>query len=199
QANASAKKTAAQNEVTIRNLKVGMVIANMLYFLLRFILPNRSFPPTMRQLTLYFMTGIPEFVLFRHLSSVGLPRRDPTTGTLIAAGEDLSQQGVTEWCFDVIYVTWACQVGSSLIGDYVWWLYLSIPLYAAYKIYVSFLAPFLRMNSPSQAGAASPNGPANGDSKDTELLSKKQQKMQKKAEKRGGADPSPQARIKGRR
>lgn len=72
------------------------------------------------------MTAIPEFVLFRHLSTVGSPRRDPTTGALIAPGEDLGTPGVTEWCFDVIYVTWACLVGSSLLGEFVWWLYLSV-------------------------------------------------------------------------
>lgn len=80
----------------------------------------------MRQLTPYFMTAIPQFVLFRHLSTVGSPRRDVATGTLIAPGEDLGAPGVTEWCFDVIYVTWACQVGSSLIGESIWWLYLSV-------------------------------------------------------------------------
>ena len=72
------------------------------------------------------MTAFPEFVLFHHLSSIGLPRRDPTTGTLIAAGEDLAQPGVTEYCWDVIYVTWICQVGSSLFGEFVWWLYLTV-------------------------------------------------------------------------
>jgi len=171
-----------------------MLIANGLYFLLRFILPNRSFPPTMRQLVLYLMTAFPEFVLFRHLSSVGLPRRDPTTGTLLSSGEDLGQQGVTEWCFDVIYVTWACQVGSSLIGEFVWWLYLSIPLYAFFKMYTSFLAPMLGMGGGggllSSPGITAPvsaqttgNGTttSNGTTKDGEApLSKKQQKMQKK-------------------
>lgn len=75
------------------------------------------------------MTAIPQFVLFRHLSAVGSPRRDSTTGALIAPGEDLGAPGVTEWCFDVIYVTWACLVGSSLLGEFVWWLYLSVSRY----------------------------------------------------------------------
>ena len=75
------------------------------------------------------MTAIPQFVLFRHLSTVGSPRRDIKTGALIAPGEDLGAPGVTEWCFDVIYVTWACLVGSSLLGEFVWWLYLSVRRY----------------------------------------------------------------------
>lgn len=97
-----------------------------LYFLLRLLLPNASFPPSLRQLTPYILTAIPQLVLFRHLSTVGSPRRDSATGTLIAPGEDLNASGVTEWCFDVIYVTWACQVGSALLGEFVWWLYLSV-------------------------------------------------------------------------
>lgn len=105
-----------------------------LYFLLRIILPGGSFPPTFRQLTLYILTAIPVLVLYRHLSSVGLPRRDPATGALIAPGEDLAQSGVTEWCWDVIYVTWACQVGSSLFGEWVWWGYLSVRKFSLFLV-----------------------------------------------------------------
>lgn len=153
---------------------------------------------------------------FIHRSSVGSPRRDAATSTLIAPGEDLNAPGVTEWCFDVIYVTWICQVGTSLFGEFVWWLYLSvsiplpcyatlssvytaclifcpvqIPLYAGWKLYTFVIAPMfgLRSTGPSLAPpvAANGNGTAqttsNGDA--AESLSRKQQKAQKKAEKKG--------------
>ncbi len=110
------------------------------YFILRLILPNRTFPPTWRQLTLYLTTTIPELVLFQHLTSTGSPKREPTTGALLAPGEDLSQGGVTEWCFDVIYITWFCQVGSALVGEFVWWLYLSVCFHTRPRLKQSLVA-----------------------------------------------------------
>lgn len=43
--------------------------------------------------------------LSRYLERIGSPRHDPTTGTLISAGEDLGRPGILEWCFDVVYIT----------------------------------------------------------------------------------------------
>ncbi|KAF8319559.1 uncharacterized protein EI90DRAFT_2630279 [Cantharellus anzutake] len=195
-ANASAKKTAAQNEVAIKNLQIGMLIANISYFLLRLILPYRTFPPTWRQLTLYIMTAIPEFVLFRHLISTGSPKREPNTGALIAPGEDLSQGGITEWCFDVIYITWLCQVGSALIGEFVWWLYLSIPLYAGFKAWSTFLSPLIASRSPPGSIVQSSNeGAVEGATNSADGLSKRQIKLQKRAEKHAQS----QTKMKGRR
>ncbi|KAH7344934.1 hypothetical protein B0J17DRAFT_637615 [Rhizoctonia solani] len=172
-ANASAKKVAAQNEVAIRNLQMGMLIANALYWLLRLLLrgPLLARGPTF----LYILTFIPTVVLYRHLTSIGLPRKEPKTGALISPGEDLNQSGITEWCWDIIYVTWGCAVGSSLLGNWVWWLYLVIPGYAALKIYTKFIGPMF-FNKPGSAPAeetpAAPTGP-----------SKRQQKLQTRADK----------------
>lgn len=87
---------------------------------------------------------MPSIFLSRYLERIGSPRHDPTTGTLISAGEDLSRPGIIEWCFDVIYITCAysilslrvilstrycvgaCQVGSGAFGTWVWWLYLIV-------------------------------------------------------------------------
>ncbi|KAF8318300.1 uncharacterized protein EI90DRAFT_3147303 [Cantharellus anzutake] len=185
-ANASAKKTAAQNEVAIKNLQIGMLIANISYFLLRLILPYRTFPPTWRQLTLYIMTAIPEFVLFRHLISTGLDR--PWGGFISG--------GITEWCFDVIYITWLCQVGSALIGEFVWWLYLSIPLYAGFKAWSTFLSPLIASRSPPGSIVQSSNeGAVEGATNSADGLSKRQIKLQKRAEKHAQS----QTKMKGRR
>ncbi|CEL57781.1 Meiotically up-regulated gene 69 protein OS=Schizosaccharomyces pombe (strain 972 / ATCC 24843) GN=mug69 PE=1 SV=4 [Rhizoctonia solani AG-1 IB] len=173
-ANASAKKVAAQNEVAIRNLQMGMLIANVLHWVLRFLFcrPVLARGPT----SLYILTFIPTVVLYRHLTSIGLPRKEPQTGTLISPGEDLSQSGITEWCWDIIYVTWGCAVGSSLLGNWVWWLYLVIPGYAGFKIYTKFVGPMFFNKSGSASvedtTAAEPTGP-----------SKRQQKLQQRAEK----------------
>ncbi|CAE6505010.1 unnamed protein product [Rhizoctonia solani] len=172
-ANASAKKVAAQNEVAIRNLQMGMLIANALYWILRLLLRR---PVLARGSTsLYVLTFIPTMVLYRHLTSIGLPRKEPNTGALISPGEDLNQSGITEWCWDIIYVTWGCAVGSSLLGNWVWWLYLVIPGYAAFKIYTKFVGPmFFNKSSPApvEDTATAPTGP-----------SKRQQKLQQRSDK----------------
>ncbi|KAG8736797.1 hypothetical protein FRC12_017447 [Ceratobasidium sp. 428] len=175
-ANASAKKVASQNEVAIQNLQRGMLIANLLYWVLR-ILFNR--PIVARGPTiLYVLTLIPTVFLYRHLTTIGLPRREPNTGALISPGEDLAQPGITEWCWDIIYLTWGCAVGSSLLGSWVWWAYLLIPGYAGYKVYTKFIGPMFfnkGVSAPAEqeaAAAAAPGGP-----------SKRQQKLQQRAEK----------------
>lgn len=35
---------------------------------------------------------------------MGTPRRD-STGNLVSPGDDLSQPGMTEWTFDVLYIS----------------------------------------------------------------------------------------------
>ena len=80
---------------------------------------------------MYALSLVPSVFLSRYLERIGSPRRDPTTGTLISAGEDLSRPGILEWCFDVVYITWACQVGSGAFGAWVWWLYLIVSLPSA--------------------------------------------------------------------
>ncbi|KAB5593424.1 Transcription factor TFIID complex subunit 8 c-term domain-containing protein [Ceratobasidium theobromae] len=173
-ANASAKKVAAQNEVAIRNLQIGMLIANVLYWVLRFFFrgPVLARGPT----TLYILTFIPTAVLYRHLTSIGLPRKEPKTGALISPGEDLNQSGITEWCWDIIYVTWGCAVGSSLLGNWVWWLYLVIPGYAGFKVYTKFVGPmFFNKGASASAEGDAADGPSGP--------SKRQQKLQQRAEK----------------
>jgi len=128
QANASAKKTAAQNEDALRNLTRGMLLAPLLALLLRLLL-GQSVIPSKTSSVLHVLTAVPLVILYKHLYSIGSPRRDPITGALIGSGEDLHMSGITEWCWDIVYITWACQVGSALVGEWFWWLYLSVRAY----------------------------------------------------------------------
>jgi len=181
-ANASAKRIASQNEIAIRNLQLGMIISNVLYFIIRLLHPSRSFPPSLSQLTIYILTFLPSLFLAQHLRTTGRPRRDPVTGTLISSGEDLDARGVTEWCWDVIYVTWACQVGSALLGEWFWFGYLSIPAFACWKLYTKVIGPmFLGRGGPQNTDSTEVVGEDKGTS--SEGLSKRQQKMQKRERK----------------
>ncbi|KAL4075763.1 hypothetical protein J3A83DRAFT_4089107, partial [Scleroderma citrinum] len=172
---------AGQNDRTIKNLRLGMVVPTILTLLLRLLFRRNSLPPSKGSLLIYVLTYLPALFLSRYLEKIGTARRDPITGALISSGEDLSQPGVTEWCFDILYVTWACQIGSGLFGEWFWYLYLVIPLYAVFKIWSSFVGPMLGRPSAS---------PSKEDEKGPETLSKRQEKLRKRGER---GDPRPRA------
>lgn len=46
-------------------------------------------------------------------------------GTLLSAGDDLSQAGLTQYMMDVVFVTWASQIFACVWGK-AWWLYASV-------------------------------------------------------------------------
>ena len=96
---------AHQNEAAVKTLKLGMIIPTIISLVLRFLFRRDSFPPSKGSLAIYIVTFFPAFFLSNYPVKIGTTRRDPTTGTLISYGEDLNQAGVTEWCFDILYVT----------------------------------------------------------------------------------------------
>ncbi|KAG6330841.1 hypothetical protein ID866_8249 [Astraeus odoratus] len=172
-AKGAAKRVASQNEQTIKHLRLGMVAPTILSLLLRLLFRRDSLPPSKGSLLIYVLTYLPALFLSRYLENIGSSRRDSATGALISSGEDLNQPGVTEWCFDILYVTWACQIGSGAFGEWFWYLYLVIPLYAIFKIWTSFIGPMLLGSS-----ASSPKN----DEKEPETVSKRQEKLRKRSE-----------------
>ena len=83
---------------------------------------------------IYVLTLAPSIFLYLFLVRAGTPRRD-ASGILISPGDDLNQAGLTDWSWDILYVTWACQVGSSLFGEWIWWLYLVVSVLIWKAIY----------------------------------------------------------------
>ncbi|KAH9943119.1 DUF788-domain-containing protein [Epithele typhae] len=78
------------------------------------------------------------------------------------------------WAFDVVYITWACQVFSGAFGAWVWWAYLIIPLYAVYKLWSSVISPMFFGGS---AASAEPEPEAK-----EAPTSKRQEKLRKRSE-----------------
>ncbi|KAF7301474.1 hypothetical protein MIND_00712800 [Mycena indigotica] len=174
-ANAAAKKIASQNEATVKTLKLGMLLPTILSLILRFLFRRSSLPPSKGSLFLYTATFFPAFFLSNYLIKIGTTRRDPTTGTLISFGEDLSQPGVIEWCFDVLYITCKsrlCQIGSGAFGEWFWWFYMVIPLYAIFKLWTSFISPMVFGRSSAPPEESTPQ----------ESTSKRQEKLRKRNE-----------------
>ncbi|KAF8803848.1 DUF788-domain-containing protein [Phlegmacium glaucopus] len=185
-ANASAKRIANQNESTVKILKLGMVLPTIISLIFRFLFRSSSLPPSNGSLALYVATFLPALFLYKYLVKIGTARRDPTTGTLISYGEDLSQQGVTEWCFDILYVTWACQIGSGAFGEWFWWLYMIIPLYAIFKLWITVISPMIlgMRETATPTGVPTEKEPSG---------SKRQEKLRKRHERGDGrirAQPS---------
>ncbi|KAF5322535.1 hypothetical protein D9619_000982 [Psilocybe cf. subviscida] len=175
-ANASGKRIASQNDATIKILRFGMFVPTLLSFLFRLLLRRSSLPPSKGSLAIYLVTFLPALFLNNYLVKIGTPRRDPTTGTLISQGEDLSQPGVTEWCFDILYITWVCQMGSGAFGEWFWWFYMIIPLYAVFKLWSSVISPMF-------LGGGQPSAPTNDAADKEGAPSKRQEKLRKRQEK----------------
>ncbi|ORY69858.1 uncharacterized protein BCR38DRAFT_405526 [Pseudomassariella vexata] len=122
------KDLAKSNVEALKNLHLGTLIVNTLFFLFNLIFKRRS-------LLLYVVLSIPSFICEYILESTGRPKYDPSTKALKTAGEDLSAPGLTEYMFDVIWVTWASVFLVTFFGNWGWLLWTTVPAYGAFKGY----------------------------------------------------------------
>ncbi|TKY88400.1 hypothetical protein EX895_002752 [Sporisorium graminicola] len=185
-AKGSAKKTASGNTFLLTLLRNGFLATNTIYLLVRFWL---------------FRSSVTKGTVFGYVVSeviaVGLWL---TLQSMAAQGNDLQQSGLTQYMFDIIYVTWFVQL-ASLVWSKFWYLYLIIPGYGGYVIYQKILLPYLfRGQSPfaslqgllgGSRGAGASGANANAQQQPGEALSKRQQKLQARAAK---GDPRVQVR-----
>ncbi|RKF74270.1 hypothetical protein GcM1_240070 [Golovinomyces cichoracearum] len=70
-----------------------------------------------------------EFVL----EKTGRPKYDATSKALKTSGEDLSAPGLTDFMFDVIFVTWISLVCVMIFGNWGWLFWMTIPIFGLYK------------------------------------------------------------------
>jgi SRP-independent targeting protein 2/TMEM208 len=59
------------------------------------------------------------------LESIGRPTFDDKGG-VIKTGSDLGQSGLTEYMFDILYLTWGIQILVAFTTQYAWLLYLVV-------------------------------------------------------------------------
>ncbi|KAI1758965.1 DUF788-domain-containing protein [Hypoxylon sp. FL1150] len=122
------KDRAKSNAAALTNLHTGTLIVNTLFVLFHFLFKKRS-------ILLYVLLSIPSFICEFVLESSGRPKYEPSTKALKNAGEDLSAPGLTEYMFDVIWVTWASIVMVIFFGNWGWILWTVVPAYGAVKGY----------------------------------------------------------------
>lgn len=147
-ANKSDKRVAAENAATLRLLKYGTATTQVccvsavrlpvmqagryrteqcifsvqgIQLLLLFFFQSQR---TRSHITLYALTSLPSLFLTFQLISMGSPRLSPT-GSLVSAGDDLSQAGLTQYMMDVVFVTWAAQI-VACVWSKGWWIYASV-------------------------------------------------------------------------
>ena len=120
------KGRAKANATALNNLHTGALIINVVFLLFHFLFKKRS-------LFTYTLLSIPSAICEFVLERTGRPTYDPSTNALRSSGEDLAAPGLTEYMFDVIWVTWASVVLVILVGNWGWLVWSVVPIYGGIK------------------------------------------------------------------
>ncbi|KAF8435605.1 hypothetical protein BGX38DRAFT_1274878 [Terfezia claveryi] len=167
----AAKQVARRNATSLNTLHVTSLCIHVYFIIYRLLLHRRS--ATTSTYTKYILFSLPALLIEAYLEQISRPKYAAgNAGDLRRAGEDLDAKGLMEYLWDIIYVTWGCLVGVTVFGEWVWWLWTVIPVYAVYtgiSMFMGFRRNFGGLGSAGKTEA--PQGMSN---------------RQKKLEKRGG-------------
>lgn len=122
------KDRAKSNIAALNNLHIGTLAINATFILFSLLIRRRS-------LLAYFLFSIPALVAEFILETTGRPKYDAATKALKTAGEDLAAPGLTEYLFDIVWVTWFALVSVMVFGNKGWLVWTVLPAYGAYKGY----------------------------------------------------------------
>jgi hypothetical protein len=122
-ANAAQKRLAASNVKTLLTHRYAALTINLLFILLRLFLRRKSTTYTLY--IMYFLSASLAVWLQLQLEFVGRPKFD-VRGGVVDPGSDLAQKGMTEYMFDVLYLTWGIQVLVATTTGWAWFLYLLV-------------------------------------------------------------------------
>ena len=134
--------TASQNETAIKNMLYGHLLSNLLPLFIRILFRWPAFRWSKTAIIFYCISAALSQFLYQHLKRSGTPRRD-STGSLVSPGDDLNQPGMTEWTFDILYISCElidriilitapslsvgfAQIGSAILGEWFWWIYIVV-------------------------------------------------------------------------
>lgn len=167
----SSKKQAQSNLLILRNLYFA-IIPLLLLASIRQWISQQHLVGWIR----FSLLHLPIFGCVYVLDSSGRPRFD-LQGKLVREGLDLSQPGgLTEYMFDVVYLSLFGDLGQILFNTKkLWYSLLFVPIYAIWKVYG------LMPNLPSMRSSRDPNAQEKPtQSKRQAKLAKKQDKVQVK-------------------
>lgn len=182
-AGAADKKQAQRNVEILSSIHKLSIIINIIVLLFIFILKRPSYGKKY-----YFIFSIPSFICQYTIEKIGRPIFTVNSDgykVLKKPGDDLQQAGLTEYMFDIIYLTLLIDILMCIFGSMkVWWILLIIPLYAGWKLkgiistILNIFMPNLRRNRSSNN-----NGDTNNTNNEDEGKSKRQIKMEKRGNK----------------
>ena len=122
------KDRAKNNATTLNNLHIGTLSINVVFLLYNLIFKRRS-------LVTYLILSAPSFIAEYILETTGRPKYDAASKALKSSGEDLAAPGLTEYMFDIIWITWLSLLSVIIFGNWGWIVWAVVPLYGAYKGY----------------------------------------------------------------
>lgn len=182
-ASSSEKKQAARNLAILTSLHKLSGIINFLAFICVYII-RRPSSGKFR----FILFSIPSIFCEWTIEKIGRPNysTDPDGyKILVKPGDDLQQSGLTEYMFDIVYLTLFIDILMCLFGSMkVWWILLVVPGYAGWKL-KGIATTVLGMFMPSLRGRNSSAAAAAGAGEDTGTAgkSKRQAKLEKRAAK----------------
>ncbi|KAK2066589.1 hypothetical protein P8C59_000394 [Phyllachora maydis] len=152
------KDRAKSNTGTLNNLHIGSLLVNGVFVLFNLFLQSRSW-------LWWLVLSTPSFICQFTLERTGRPHYDASNGALRWSGEDLAAAGLTEYMFDVVWVTWGASILVVLLGNWAWMFWAIVPAYGAYKGYnlMGAAKQMAQMGGGMEPGAAAP--PAVGNRK----------------------------------
>ncbi|CCH41738.1 Transmembrane protein [Wickerhamomyces ciferrii] len=131
----------------------------------------------------FIITALPALGSLYLIEKFGRPIVDPQ-GKIIRLGQDLTEQGLTEYLFDIIYYTIILNFLTIVFNStLVWWLYLAVPSFAAYKIYNVINAGRQLFGGGSKTGQQVDEYDNNGTKQGEQGKSKRQQKREARGDK----------------
>ncbi|ODV87689.1 hypothetical protein CANARDRAFT_192786 [[Candida] arabinofermentans NRRL YB-2248] len=177
-AGASDKKQATANVKILKEIHTISLAINLITIIGIFIFHR---PSTKKY---YFIWSIPSILCQYILEKSGRPKYETNLQgyqILLKSGENLQQSGLTEYMFDVIYLTLICDLLMIILGsNKVWLLLLVIPGFAIFKLKWLF-SMVLNMIWPSRRGGQKSNQQddlVNGGGNGEPVKSKRQAKLE---------------------
>ena len=110
----------------------------------------------------FALTSIVYAVCYFILSQAAAPKYAPLEkgGALISGGSDLSQPGVIEYTWDILFTTMFVQLATGFLSDWFWLVYTIPPTVGCYFLWTRVIYPWISKpdEDPAAAEAAAAAG-----------------------------------------
>lgn len=146
-AKAGDKRRLEANTKKLRLLRTVILAAVAFHVAVRLLLFRASV--TKWTLFGFVVSALIELVCYRALSQMAVPTYG-AGGELIDGGGDLALGGVTAYYFDAIYIAVVVQFLTVLSSKF-WLVFLVVPAYAGWQLWVTILQPYVMASSSQQA------------------------------------------------